>query len=60
MSDFCRFCGAGIPPLIGEGQCEKCNPEGVKAHTEELSKICPICGGFTYKCKMYGHIKEMK
>lgn len=25
--EFCRFCGAGLPPKFGEGTCEKCNPE---------------------------------
>lgn len=29
-ADFCRYCGAGIPPRLGEGTCEKCDPEGVK------------------------------
>lgn len=26
MEDFCRFCGASIPPKMGEGTCEKCDP----------------------------------
>lgn len=25
-SDFCRYCGAGIPPRYGEGTCPKCDP----------------------------------
>lgn len=24
---FCKFCGAGIPPIFGEGTCEKCDPK---------------------------------
>jgi len=24
--DFCRYCGATIPPIFGEGTCPKCNP----------------------------------
>lgn len=27
MGDFCRYCGAGIPPIFGEGTCEKCAVE---------------------------------
>lgn len=23
-SDFCRHCGANIPPIPGEGTCDKC------------------------------------
>jgi hypothetical protein len=23
---FCRYCGAGIPPIEGEGTCDKCQP----------------------------------
>ena len=24
--DFCRYCGASIPPRNGEGTCHKCDP----------------------------------
>jgi hypothetical protein len=36
VSDFCRFCGASVPPRIGEGTCERCDPEGVKKYQEVL------------------------
>lgn len=52
-SDFCRHCGAGIPPREGEGRCWKCDPE-------VQLKICGICGGFLYKCNLYGHIQGGK
>jgi hypothetical protein len=26
VSDFCRYCGASIPPRLGEGTCQTCNP----------------------------------
>src|SRR5215469_17846121 len=31
---FCRYCGAGVGEFrrIGEGTCEKCDPEGVAAN----------------------------
>lgn len=31
-SDFCRDCGANIPPKLGEGTCLKCDPV-----------VCPHC-----------------
>jgi len=29
-TEFCRHCGACIPPRVGEGTCPKCDPEGCK------------------------------
>jgi hypothetical protein len=28
--DFCKSCGADIPPRPGEGTCPRCDPEGCK------------------------------
>lgn len=38
--DFCRCCGASIPPRKGELTCSRCDPEGVKRHayTHSLRK----------------------
>lgn len=33
--DFCKSCGAGIPPKVGEGTCGVCNPNGVLIHRAE-------------------------
>lgn len=30
MSDFCRACGADIPPRDGEGTCPDCAPKFVR------------------------------
>jgi len=38
-SDFCRYCGASIPPREGEGRCEKCM--GTDAPT---GKVIGTCG----------------
>jgi hypothetical protein len=37
-SEFCRYCGANIPPRLGEGTCERCDPEGVKKNKENNGK----------------------
>ena len=34
QTDFCRFCGANIPPKLGEGSCDICDPDGVRANIE--------------------------
>lgn len=31
-TDFCRYCGAGKPPMYGEGTCRRCDPGGVKGY----------------------------
>lgn len=36
--DFCKFCGAGIPPKYGEGTCIKCDPKGVAANIAKQQK----------------------
>ncbi len=28
LPDFCTGCGANVPPIIGEGTCNKCDPFG--------------------------------
>ena len=35
--DFCRSCGASVPPRFGEGTCKQCDPEGVKNHVAKTS-----------------------
>ena len=36
LNDFCRCCGARIPPIDGEGTCPQCDPEGCRKHQEKL------------------------
>lgn len=38
IPDFCLHCGARVPPIAGEGTCEKCDLAGVQSLT--------VAGGF--------------
>jgi len=35
--DFCRSCGANVPPIDGEGTCPKCDPEGCAKNQAKLN-----------------------
>lgn len=37
--DFCRNCGANIPPITGEGTCPECDPEGCAKHGRDLQNF---------------------
>lgn len=36
--NFCIHCGANIPPIVGEGTCKECDPEGCRLHADRLEK----------------------
>ena len=38
VPEFCRYCGANIPPREGEGTCHKCDPVGVAEHVKQREK----------------------
>jgi len=38
MDDFCRVCGADIPPKVGEMTCPNCDLEGCLHHVGDLHK----------------------
>lgn len=41
-AEFCRYCGAHIPPRLGEGTCEKCDSAGAVAHQIDLNLAAPV------------------
>lgn len=45
-SNFCRHCGASIPPRDGEGACGKCNPVGVLRN--QIVHLQRYGNGYTY------------
>lgn len=57
-SDFCRWCGASIPPRSGEATCERCTPWralwwSIRAFFRDLpQRSCPKCCAAIIRMKL--------